>query len=290
MRLLKKSRSATGIAATPNTKAPGMLTSSEMIVKAINESFLESWLDFGRLPSAETIVTPEIALLSTNVHDPYLNAILQSITSEAFPVIDEYVNYFADKAVPFCWYTGPYTLPPDTGQYLQNRGLRFSERMTGMAMEVEELRTSHKPNLPFRLEKVTSASGMRIWAQVFKEGYGSSEPFIKAMLDLYLLPGTIETRGINYLCWIEDVPVATLTLVLHSNAVASIYDVATIPQYRKRGIATTVMLNALADAWTLGARLVVLQSTDQGLQLYKSIGFRTYCHFDCFVSDQRNRA
>ncbi len=52
-----------------------------------------------------------------------------------------------------------------------------------------------------------------------------------------------------------------------------IYAVETLPQWRRRGLARSLMEHVLADAQRRGARTATLQSTRMGQPLYISLGF-----------------
>lgn len=81
----------------------------------------------------------------------------------------------------------------------------------------------------------------------------------------------------EFRCWVgyrDGVPVATAALVV-SAGVAGIYNVATLPGYRTRGVGEVMTRYAIAEAERKapGAPLV-LQSTKQGLRIYERLGFR----------------
>jgi GNAT superfamily N-acetyltransferase len=53
-----------------------------------------------------------------------------------------------------------------------------------------------------------------------------------------------------------------------------VYAVGTALSWRRRGLATALMLHVLADAYRHGARTASLQSTQMGEPLYRLLGFR----------------
>jgi len=55
--------------------------------------------------------------------------------------------------------------------------------------------------------------------------------------------------------------------------VVGLWNVATLPEARRRGAATAVTLAALDDARSTGATMAVLASTDEALSLYQRLGF-----------------
>jgi ribosomal protein S18 acetylase RimI-like enzyme len=78
----------------------------------------------------------------------------------------------------------------------------------------------------------------------------------------------------GYVGYAGEEPVATAAVVKGGD-VLGVYNVATTPDYRKRGYGEAVMRQALADARRSTGNLpVVLQSTPAGLKLYERMGFR----------------
>ena len=54
----------------------------------------------------------------------------------------------------------------------------------------------------------------------------------------------------------------------------TVMNVYTLPEYRRKGIAGNIMKFLIADAEKMGLDFIELKSTDDGYNLYKSIGFK----------------
>jgi GNAT superfamily N-acetyltransferase len=67
---------------------------------------------------------------------------------------------------------------------------------------------------------------------------------------------------------------AAVALALHHGDDAGISFVATVPKARRKGLATNVMQQALADAKQSGCTTTTLQATDVGERLYTALGYR----------------
>ena len=63
---------------------------------------------------------------------------------------------------------------------------------------------------------------------------------------------------------------------------AGIYDVATLPETRGRGLGSALTLAPLLDARQAGYRIGVLQSSEMGFGVYKKMGFRHLCQIENF--------
>lgn len=79
----------------------------------------------------------------------------------------------------------------------------------------------------------------------------------------------------SYVGYVDGEPVSTTALVMGGGAVG-VYNVATLPQYQRRGYGETVMRHALAESRREhGVERTILQSTLAGYKLYERMGFRT---------------
>jgi len=88
----------------------------------------------------------------------------------------------------------------------------------------------------------------------------------------------------GYIGYVDGTPVATAATI-DCGGTIGVYNVATLPEYRRRGYGEAVMRCALEEAEReRPARPVVLQSTAAGLRLYERMGFRTVARFSVYAS------
>ena len=70
---------------------------------------------------------------------------------------------------------------------------------------------------------------------------------------------------------------AAVAMALHHDEDCGVSFVATVPQARRRGLATAVMRQALSHARETGCTSSTLQATDVGERLYENLGFKRLC-------------
>jgi ribosomal protein S18 acetylase RimI-like enzyme len=70
---------------------------------------------------------------------------------------------------------------------------------------------------------------------------------------------------------------AAVAMALHHGEDCGVSFVATIPQARRRGLATNVMRQAITHAQEKGCTTSTLQATDVGERLYANLGYRRLC-------------
>lgn len=63
-----------------------------------------------------------------------------------------------------------------------------------------------------------------------------------------------------------------------------VFDVATLPAHRGRGLGTAITARVLADAVAAGARAAFLQSSAMGCSVYERLGFRTADHWTVWIA------
>ena len=79
---------------------------------------------------------------------------------------------------------------------------------------------------------------------------------------------------VAFMATIDGTPVATSLTFLHGD-VAGIYNVATLPAFRGRGLGTATTAAAAAWGRDRGASVAILQATAMGYPIYRRMGFRS---------------
>lgn len=71
----------------------------------------------------------------------------------------------------------------------------------------------------------------------------------------------------------DYIPISSITLSIHKN-IARIDDLGTDPAYQKKGYATMLLTQAIAEAKKSGALYCFLEASEAGQSLYTKIGFK----------------
>jgi GNAT superfamily N-acetyltransferase len=69
------------------------------------------------------------------------------------------------------------------------------------------------------------------------------------------------------------------SLAIRSGDVSGVYNVATLPSGRRRGVGTAATWAAVAAGRRWGCRMAVLQSSEMGQSIYEAMGFRTVVRY-----------
>lgn len=134
------------------------------------------------------------------------------------------------------------------------------------------------------LESVEELIALRMayLAADFGELAPADEASIRAALPSYF-ERHLERDLTAFVALAPDGRIASVALLLVSEKpanprfpggrIGTVFNVYTVPEFRRRGLASQVMGELLACARELGLDLVELNATDEGYALYRSLGF-----------------
>jgi ribosomal protein S18 acetylase RimI-like enzyme len=87
----------------------------------------------------------------------------------------------------------------------------------------------------------------------------------------------------SYIGYFDSQPVCTASMFL-SDQIAGIYNIATLPAARGKGLGSAITLAPLLEARQMGYQIGALQSSEMGFRLYERIGFRKVCEMIHFAN------
>ena len=136
------------------------------------------------------------------------------------------------------------------------------------------------PDVPeLSVEVVCDAATWRIYTDTLAAGFEVPRSQVEILDNprLLTLPDVV-----LYLGLVEGVPVAT-AMRATSHRIAGIYNVATVPAYRRRGYGEALTWWATLDGVDAGCLGAYLQTSDAGLPVYRRMGYRTVFEYRSWV-------
>ncbi len=265
--------------------------SDPAMTQAIEANIAAFYAHMGRARGAELHSEPDLTWFKTGVPSASFNGVIQTwlaptiAPAEVGARIDAMISTFAAQGLPMIWWVTPSTSPPDLATYLTARGFESIGARPGMALDLTTaaLPARIPPIAGVEITAVNDKSSYEQWVRVFSASYGHQPDAAQRYLALTapLVEGD-DTDVRHYLARLDGSPVAISTLIQRGD-VAGLYHVGTVPDARGRGIGTAIVQAPLLEARSLGLRHAVLYSSPLGLNIYRKLGFKTYCRLDRYV-------
>jgi GNAT superfamily N-acetyltransferase len=236
------------------------------------------------LPGTKVADSPQCLRVRTTIPFAYLNAVvcraLPTGTALDALIAETRADYAAHGS-PHSWYVTPFTTPADVGETLAARGLVRQEQ-ANMAMDLAALPEAAPVPADCTIEEVYGAERFDAWGRTYVTGYRMPPAMAAgALATLRGMPSGPGTPLRRYLARLGGMPVASATLFMGGGA-AGIYNVATLPEARGRGIATAVTLAAMREAQAQGEAVGVLHASDMAYSVYRRMGFVECCVWGCY--------
>jgi ribosomal protein S18 acetylase RimI-like enzyme len=228
---------------------------------------------FTYLPSLMNmdITNGDVTMINSWISSDMFNIVCQTKSKDAMIAAAE---KFRHLQIPFAWWIGFDDDYPECKNDLEKLGLACDEHESGMFAEIEKLSRSKKcDELQIRL--IDNAKILdyfiRIYQELIPHDAGAIEMFFERASEHILNPELSLKLFIGYF---RDQPVATSALFLDENS-AGVWDVTTLPQFRRKGIGTDMTLQTLFYAFdNFGRRVGVLTASEDGEPVYRKIGFQ----------------
>jgi GNAT superfamily N-acetyltransferase len=216
-----------------------------------------SWVNFAPSPWAGTVFGANFS---------------EETAGEAIRSVKEQIRI---GSAPRAWRIGPSTRPENLEAHLVREGFTKRWETAGMGMELSGVPSNVETPPGLEIENVTNDLALREWAWVvtlglFNHPESEADHFYELMhsakgcgrLEFFL--GRYEGR-----------PVASSASFLF-DGIAGIYFVATLPEFRRKGIGRIITLAPILKARDMGAHGAILQASALGEPVYRQLGFQRY--------------
>lgn len=181
--------------------------------------------------------------------------------------IEQVITPFRQHHLPFQWWVTPGVEPQGLRERLRALGMQSWGGSTSMTLNLTGWQSHYRlpaAGTDFSLAR-TDEEARKALGVICEVYYLMWEPMARWAL---YSPGV---RA--YYATMNGHPVAALTTMARNGTVL-MYNVATLPGARRRGIAGNLITLALNDARDEGCTLAALTATAEARHLYESLGFR----------------
>lgn len=232
------------------------------------------WSHF--IPSQEVVWQKDVTIVRSTIQDDTFNLVFDAKFEDgkALTRIQEVEMLFGKT--PFAWWVGENDRPADLSIQLTKAHYVKKEENIGMYLLLDAF-TSPLVNPELQIERILEPAGLEEFCKVFAGigGYPNAFEEYHSML-----PKALYRKGPFefYIGNIDGKAVCTGLLLLHAHT-AGIYWIMTLPEYRRKGLGTAMMLALIERAKRQGYHLATLQASEEGAGLYERLGFQKLIHY-----------
>ncbi len=248
------------------------------IAAAVAANLKEYNLFIARTPGATSHPGPDATWVDTGT------CALNRVMAAAFPPaeadgrIAQLAARFGGR--PLTWITGPADRPADLGRRLLAHGFSHQLHWRGMALVIDGPPPAPAGLADLEIRQVTAAADIAAWGRTAASGFAMPE---RVARDFPAVFANLPAGGLAFfLAFAAGRPVATASVFLGSDA-AGAYFISTLDPARRRGVASALTRALIGHAHAAGYRLLVLEASPAGYEVYSRMGFAEYCPMDAYI-------
>jgi ribosomal protein S18 acetylase RimI-like enzyme len=233
-----------------------------------NRSYWSGW--------ASSAPDTDLPIYRTEIRQPLLNGVLRIRNRGLDEAIEEARQQLAGTR--WSWWVGADS-DEGTAEGLLARGAELTVDMPVMAVDVATVTGPVPAPTDLEIRVVTDRAEMYDYVQAYAEPLGFPADDLDTVVEREMRhadSSVVRLAGI-----VDGRTVGTCTLALATDQ-AALYCIATDRNYRRRGIATALTMEALRITRESGRRVATLQASSEGEPVYRRIGFETVGRYRLF--------
>jgi len=255
----------------------------ERLADAVEQVWSNAWASLGAFATTNVENTPEfVRVVTPTSSEMLLNAVLryrhaQRVTPHD---IESVLAPYRKASRPLQWWVRLDNEPIGLRQQLRQVGMQPWSELTGMALPLEnwQPQQSHADN-HIEIRPVANAT--------------EAESALQLICDVFLIPiapmrywGAENPNFTLFTASVEGIPVGALACQTRGG-VAGFFHVATHPDWRQRGIASSLMQQALLVMQQQGATTAALTASPMAESMYRHLGFQDACRYEFWMPNTR---
>jgi hypothetical protein len=175
------------------------------------------------------------------------------------------------------WFSGSY----DDGiaDNLISHGFTKLGPLTGVARRLDNFDTSLTTEVTTKgkltISPVINSYLFEEWTKTFNQVFGANQEDIKQFFKGFSKDNFKDKKFILLLAKLDDKPVGVSILYI-TDKIAGCYYGGVIPEVRKQGIGTSLTIERMKFAKTIGCDMIVAQCLNTSLNIFLSLEFKPY--------------
>ncbi len=226
-----------------------------------------------------TLVVDDVRYVMSPYESIYFNLVMDARFDRSMMAdrVRQLVNMFNKHGRPWIWMVAPRDYENGLASCLADHGLRKVGTSYGMAMELRHLSPDLALPEHLHIMPVKSIEDLKLWCDVNKLGFPATDGDASAFFSILAGVGFDQDTALQaYVGWVDGKPVATSAGFFGKDGIVGIYRVATLSEYRGKGIGTAMTLFPLLEAKKRGYSGAVLDASKMGHGAYQRLGFQDY--------------
>jgi len=230
---------------------------------------------------------PEVVVTSCGVNIAVFNSALLT-APVAQPALEQAIavtsSHFSTRSMGWSFWLCDDLLPPELRHsargIFHQKGLDLIARPPGMYADRVNAATRPAANMTFRPidDERTRLDFAHISSVVF------ALPFVSARR-VYCEPRLWQPPMKGWIGYVNNKAVSVVTIVIAADAIG-VYSLGTLPQHQRCGYGETLFRHAFEEARKeTGISRSILQSTDDGFNLYLRLGYRVVTNFSVYTKE-----
>jgi ribosomal protein S18 acetylase RimI-like enzyme len=230
--------------------------------------FFRSVSKEGSLPRSDFRDNSERSLYSAGLDHALFNGVIEkNEISLKHHDVNEVVNFFNSKKLPFVWWTN--------SKFLETQGFQFGGTMKGIALDITKGKPiPSAPPLNVKVKTVNTEQELNVFSRIIADCFGLNSQ-IEQQYTRVNKTAMDRKEQIHFLAYLDGIPVSTATLATLPKS-AGIWNCATLPAYRKRGIGTFLCSAASIEAKKMNYQQIMAILMPKGLAwgLFNNLGYK----------------
>lgn len=242
---------------------------AEIIEKGIELS----WTTWSRM-RGHTLVLGDISYLKSNTDKGFERIFSVKLNDENIDFrIQQMISYIRAKIFPDSILITPNTQPDNLTELLSQKGFSIDTSGSCMLMQIDDYVGQNTYSNHIKVMNVSTEEHLRTWLGIVNAAlFGCELVTLEQFTDILNLENTY-----FYLGMLNEKAVTACMTILHEDT-SVLEMVATLEEYRRKGVATATIDQALLDLRQKGVKTISLRAEPDGIQVYKRLGFK-----ECFV-------
>ncbi len=228
----------------------------------------------------QVMVTPNLAWVDSGLSCDTFNIIQilngRELTREELQAA---IDHFRKKDLAFCLWTDGSQLDDRVDKMLSDQGLSVQNTDWGMSMDLG-LYQPVSNDLYQNIRRVETHADLLEWAFAVAANWSPPDQNVIEFYRRASAQVLDPQNGIQlFSFWDGNQVAGTVEMFPSDQETIGLYSLATLTAFRGKGIGSAMMAFALNQAKASGYRTVVLQASEDGIGIYRKLGFREVAPF-----------